>query len=257
MEKIELYNEDCQTTMSRIETGSVDLIVTDPPYNITACEWDEPIDIDMIVNQWNRIIKDNGVIAVTSKQPFSTDLINANRRYFRYEIIWDKGMFTNFHHANKMPLSCHENVLIFYKSLPTYNPQKWKSTPYRKKQSKNGHTSGNTVIVKNRITYDSDGDRYPMSIIHFPHEPERFNTSKQKQDRHPTQKPLNLFRWLIRTYTNPRDLIFDGYSGSGTTAHACIKEGRRFIGSELNKEYFDKAQKRINDAQKQLSLFSA
>lgn len=245
----QLYNQDCIETMQEIETGSVDLMVTDPPYNVTRNEWDNSIDFEMLWNEWNRIVKINGAIAITAQQPFTTDLINSNRKYFRYNLVWEKSRCTGFLNANKMPMRSHEDILIFYRELPTYNPQKSKGNP--------NHISNGKISSKGKnnnygnfeqlVRYRTD-EKFPKSVIYF-------EQNDPNVIIHPTQKPLDLMRYIIKTYSNENDLVFDGYSGSGTTAAACIKEKRRFIGSELSKEYFDKSVERLELLRSQPELF--
>lgn len=250
MGKIELYNEDCMETMSRIETGSVDLMLTDPPYGVTQNEWDLAPNLPVMWAEWERILKPNGAWIFFAQQPFCADLIVSRRGFFKYDLIWEKDRISGFLNGKKMPLRSHEHMMVFYRQLPTYNPQTWRGKP----QHSIGNKEGTRPNQTNYGGFDYDNskegneEKLPRSVWYSP---------KPHPPVHPTQKPVDLIRELIRTYSNPGELIFDGYSGSGTTAHACIMEQRDFIGSELNKEYFDKAQERINDAQKQLCLFSA
>lgn len=207
--------------------GSVDLILCDLPYGITACVWDTLIPLAPLWAQYQRIIKPRGAIILTAQQPFATDLINAARPWFRYEIIWEKTKALGFLNANKMPLRAHENVLVFYKRLPIYNPQFTEGKPY----SRNGATSSNTSIyrdIKKRVTSDNNGRRYPRSVLCFPQE---------GRTGHPTEKPQALFEWLVKTYTNQGDTVLDNCMGSGTTAAACESTGRRWIGIELDSDF--------------------
>jgi len=244
---LSLHNEDCLETMRRIETGSVDLMITDPPYGITQNDWDIVPNFDLMWLEWERIVKPNGAFIFTAQQPFTSQLVNSRLDYFKYELIWLKNKAVGFLDAGNKPLKEHENIVVFYRKLPTYNPQFTFDKPYdkgvvdRMKTSKGNY--GKTNISKSS---SKDGKRFPKSVIHF--------GCEQRTD-HPTQKPIDLFRYLINTYSNEGDLVFDGYSGSGTTAHACIKEGRKFIGSELNKEYYEKSVKRLHNAISQPEMF--
>ena len=246
---VELYNEDCLETLKRIETGSVDLMLTDPPYNVTQNEWDKPIDFDALWIEWHRIVKPNGAIVITSQQPFTTDLINSNRKNFRYDLIWEKSRCTGFLNANRMPMRSHEHILVFYRELPTFNPQKTKGNPNHisngkiSSKGKNNNYGNFEQLVRYRTE-----DKFPKSVIYF-------EQNDPNVIIHPTQKSLDLFRWLLCSYSNENDLVFDGYSGSGTTAAACLKEKRRFIGSELSKEYFDLSVKRLEEIVRQPELF--
>lgn len=247
---VSLFHEDCIETMKRIPDGSIDLMLTDPPYNTIACEWDKPINLPELWKEWARIIKPNGALIFTSTQPFTTDLINSNRKLFRYDLIWNKTRKTGFLNANKMPNRAHETLLVFYKEMPVYNPIKYsiderfqrKGVRYSNSESCNPFN----ITGKNTkdYSYTEDGTRLPDSILQF--------NSCWEKDMHPTQKPVDLMRYLILTYSNKGETVFDGYSGSGTTAEACIIEGRKFIGSELNKEYFEKSVLRLKNVPTQL-----
>jgi len=261
MEVNKIYNEDCLETLKRIPTGSVDLMLTDPPYGIIACEWDKAPKLDLMWLEWERILKPNGAWIFTANQPFTTDLIMSRRCFFRYELIWEKSKPTGFLNVAYMPNKIHENILVFYREKPTYNPQKYKvNDSYIDKRSAKARANSKNAEKTNtfKITgsksdnYErkaDDGMRYPDSILCF-------SSVNVEEIKHPTAKSLDLFRYLIRTYSNENDLVFDGYMGSGTTAIACIEENRRFLGSELNKEYYDKANKRIENKQSQPSLFA-
>ena len=246
----QLYNEDCLKTMQGIETGSVDLILQDPPYNTTACEWEYAIDFETLWKEWVRIGKENCTYIFTTAQPFTTDVVMSNRKMFKYETIWMKSNVTGFLSAAKKPLRQHENILLFCNGNETYNPQMFMKATSRAAQktvNANG-VYGNIGEGIFRVAKDEEG--FPRSVINF-------NTAYHERNAglHPTQKGLALFRYLVKTYSNEDDLVFDGYSGSATTAAACIKEKRRFIGSELSKEYFDKSVKRLELLRSQPELF--
>lgn len=243
---VSLYNEDCIETMKRIPDGSIDLLLQDPPYNTTNCEWDEAINFTELWKEWNRIIKPNGAIIFTASQPFTTDLIMSNRKDFRYELIWDKIRAAGFLNANRMPLKTHENILVFYKSLPTYNPQKMDGRKYDKTKYNGNKLEKNVIGAYTSESTKNEGERFPVSIMVFSQD-----WTRQEQ-LHPTQKPTDLMRYLILTYSNKGETVFDGYSGSGTTAEACMIEQRNFIGAELNKEYFDKSVKRLKNVPQSL-----
>ena len=237
-----IYNEDCLTGMQRIPDGSVDCIICDLPYGTTRNAWDSVIPLDKLWEQYRRVIKRNGAIVLFSQQPFTSALVMSNPEWFRYEWIWQKEMGTGFLNAKKAPLKDHENVLVFYQSLPTYNPQMKAGTPYK---CKNGALSSNYGDRKQVVT-DNKGERYPTTIV-------RFDRDKGKE--HPTQKPVDLIAYLIRTYSNPGDTILDNTIGSGTTAVAALREKRHFIGFELNRDYYDIALRRIKLEQQQQTLF--
>lgn len=233
---IELYNGDCMDILPKLEAGSVDLIACDLPYGITARnKWDTVIPISPLWEEYKRVAKKNAAIVLTATMPFGSTLIQSNLEMFRYDLIWDKALPVGFLNANRMPLRRHEHILIFYRSLPVYNPQKTQGKPYIMKQrgeSKNyGKSNGDTIT-------DSNGDRYPVSILRFP---------KDNARLHPTQKPVALMKWIIETYSNPGDTVLDTAMGSGTTGVAAVQTGRRFIGIEMDKSYFDLAQSRIEN----------
>lgn len=248
---LSLHNEDCLETMGRIETGSVDLLLQDTPFGCTQNEWDIKPNFAVMWQEWERIIKDNGAMIFFGTQPFASELILSRSALFRYDMIWYKALGSGFLNAKKMPLRNHESILVFYKKLPIYNPQM--GTGIRKKgRATNDRTNtnyGKFGTDKEFHYFDDEGKRYPQSVLDFT------NGDRTSESDHPTQKPLDLMRYLVRTYSNENDLVFDGYSGSGTTAHACIKEGRKFIGSELNKEYYEKSVKRLHNAISQPEMF--
>ena len=254
MDKIELnkiYNEDCLKGMKRIPDGSVDMILCDLPYGTTANKWDTVINLEEMWRHYERTIKDNGVICLFSSQPFTTSLINSNPHLFRYEIIWNKTYGTDFQLANKKPMKAHENILIFYKKQPTYNSQKTKrenpiDTRGWKLDKRNGehdnfHSKEN---IKKKYEY-----RMPITVLEWNPAKRETNNSKKL---HPTQKPLFVIEYLIKTYTNEGETVLDNCMGSGTTAIACLNTNRNFIGFELDKEYFDVATKRIEKHEQQL-----
>lgn len=238
-----IYNMDCLEGMKAIPDGSVDAVICDLPYGTTRNQWDSVIPLDQLWTEYRRITKPNAAIVLFSQQPFTSALVMSNPQMFRYEWIWQKESGTGFLNAKKMPLKEHENVLLFYDTLPTYNPQmKHGYEPYR---CKSGDPSSN-YGSQHSVETVNNGERYPTTIVPFDRDPDAW---------HPTQKPVDLLRYLVLTYTNEGDTILDPFMGSGTTAIACIKERRHFIGFELNKEYYDKACKRIKAKQAQLTLF--
>lgn len=238
LEKNIIFNEDCRLTTKRLPDGSIDLLLQDTPFGCTQNEWDIKPNFAEMWPEWERIIKDNGAMIFFGTQPFASELILSRTGLFRYDIIWYKALGTGHLNANKMPMRNHEHILVFYKSLPTYNPQ-MKVGKMRMKGSKKGNTTTNYGNFNGKTSIN---DQYhPQSVIDFT------NGDRTTENDHPTQKPIDLFRYLIKTYTDEGETVFDGYMGSGTTAEACIIEKRNYIGSELNKEYFDLAQKRINN----------
>lgn len=237
-----LIKGDCIKNMKELQPKSIDLILCDLPYGTTRNKWDSIIPLDELWEQYNRIIKDNGVIVLTAQTPFDKVLGASNLKMLRYEWIWEKTSATGHLNAKKMPMKAHENILIFYKKLPTYNPQKTfgherkVSKAVHKINSKDSTNYGDSV----NTTYDST-ERYPRDVV-------KFKTDKQKSALHPTQKPVALMEYLIKTYTNEGDLVLDSCMGSGTTGVACVNTNRNFIGIELEDKYFEIAKQRIEEA---------
>jgi DNA modification methylase len=230
-----LFNDDCLEVLPTIKDKSVDMILADLPYGTTACKWDSVLPLDVLWKEYNRICKENGAMVFTCAQPFTTVLANSNLKYLKYEWIWEKSQGTNPLNAKIMPLKCHENILVFYKKKPTYNPQFWYSTPYTgfsSETSKLGEVYGD---VKSKHRNNEDGSRYPKTVLKF----------KQDKGYHPTQKPILLMEYLIKTYTNENETVLDNTMGSGTTGVAAVKTNRNFIGIEKEKQYFEIAQSRI------------
>lgn len=238
-----IYNMDCLEGMKLIPDGSVDAIICDLPYGTTDNQWDSIIPLDQLWAQYKRIIKKDGAIVLFAQCPFDKILGCSNLAWLKYEWIWEKEMGTGFLNAKYAPMKNHENILVFYQKHPTYNPQMRKGEPYK---CKRGSASTNYANKNTDVVTISNGERYPLTILRFDRDRDAF---------HPTQKPVDLLRYLVKTYTNWGDTILDNCMGSGTTAVACIKEKRHFIGFELNKEYYDKACQRIDAAQRQLTLF--
>lgn len=236
-----LWHGDCLDLMKDIPDGSIDAVICDPPYGTTICKWDSVIDLDAMWQQLERVIKDNGVIALFAQTPFDKVLGASNLKLLRHEWIYEKTMATGGMNAKKMPLKAHENILIFYKRLPTYNPQFEKGKPYkvtRYKASIKGvyEDNGLNEVFESVNT----GKRYPRSVIKF--------SNPNNNSFHPTQKPVDLMEYLVKTYTNENDLVLDFTMGSGSTGVACAKTNRGFIGIELDRDYYDIAVSRINEA---------
>ena len=237
---IKLINGDCLEIMKTIENKSIDMILCDLPYGTTQNKWDIIIPLDRLWEQYERVIKDNGAIVLTSMQPFTSKLINSNMKWFKYEIIWDKKLSTGFLNAKKQVLRKHENILIFYKKQCIYNPQMTAGKPYDKGISYDESSNyGKQIPVR---ALNETGDRYPTSIIEF-------SNADRRNKQHPTQKPVPLLEYLIKTYTNEGDTVLDNCMGSGSTGVACINANRNFIGIELDENYFNIAKKRIEEVQ--------
>lgn len=263
MEINQIYNDDCLIWMQRVPGESIDCIICDLPYGTTELEWDKPIPFVPLWEQYERIIKPNGAILLFGFQPFTTDLINSNRKLFRYEIIWKKTQATGFFNAKKCPLRIHENILVFYKHLPTYNPIKTIKEGAdigRKRKNVSDKITGSFMgrVGKNKTEsweYKDDGTRYPTDVIEFSNWNGSLFGKKHNAVQHPTQKPVQLIEYLIKTYSNEGDLIMDNCIGSGTTAIACIRTNRKYLGCEKNKDYFQLAMSRIEEEKKEPRLF--
>jgi site-specific DNA-methyltransferase (adenine-specific) len=242
MELNKIYNEDCHTTLLRLKDGSIDLLLQDTPFGVTQNDWDIKPELAKMWLQWERVIKENGAMIFFATQPFASELILSNPDNFRYDIIWYKALGTGHLNANKMPMRNHEHILVFYKKLPTYNPQMGVGLRKKgvRKADRNGSNYGKFAVNKDDY-YDDEGKRYPQSVLDFS------NGDRTHENDHPTQKPLDLIRYLVKSFSNEGDVVFDGYMGSGTTAIACIDENRNYIGSELKTDYFDIIHKRIKE----------
>lgn len=230
---VHLVLGDCLEKMQAIPDHSVDMILCDLPYGITRNKWDTVIPLDPLWVQYKRVIKERGAIVLFASAPFSGLLMLSAKSWFRYEWVWEKPHATNFLQAKNMPLRAHENILVFYKKLPKYNPQMRKGKPYR---VKSGKVSSNydTAFMRSVVT-ENKGLRYPRSVIAF----------KTEKGHHQTQKPIPLLEYLIKTYTDPGETVLDNCMGSGSTGVACRNLGRNFIGIEKEKKYFAIAKNRL------------
>lgn len=238
---MELLQGDCLELMKDIPPESIDMILCDLPYGTTNCRWDSEIPLEPLWEQYNRIIKEHGAILLFGQPPFSSRLVCSNLKMFRYEWVWHKPLPLGFLNANRMPLKATENISVFYKKLPTYNPQKTPGKPY----DKGVRRPNNTTIYDNfkgSTNQDRIGQRYPVNVL-------TFTNADHTNPLHPTQKPVPLLEYLIKTYTNPGELVLDNCMGSGSTGVACVRTDREFIGIELDEHYFDVAKERIEKEQ--------
>jgi site-specific DNA-methyltransferase (adenine-specific) len=244
---VSLHNGDCLTVMPRLAAGSVDLILCDLPYGTTACSWDAVIPFDRLWAEYRRLLRPGGVVVLTAAQPFTTQVIASNLPDFKYCWYWDKKAVTGFANAKLQPLRCVEDVVVFYASRPTYNPQ---GLVYLGKSRSNSATVGGDTVRTDTAAsagkgslrtagaeYVQEWTNYPKQLLEVPRDRSRV---------HPTQKPVALMEYLIRTYTNPGDLVLDNCMGSGTTGVAALNTNRRFIGIERDPGYFAIARSRIN-----------
>lgn len=250
MLNIDLFNGNCLVESNKIQDNSVDLILTDLPYGVLnkRTEWDVIIPFDEMWKLVDRILKPNGAFITTSKQPFTSQLIMSNVKDFRYTLVWEKSKSTGYLNSKRMPLVAHEDIVVFYKKLPTYNPQMTEGTPYDKgkavRDTKSYGKQTKAIHVKNE-----NGLRFPRSVQYFV-------TAESEGGFHPTQKPVKLFEWLIKTYSNEGDVVCDITMGSGTTGVASVNTNRNFIGIEMDSEYFEISKNRIEKAQNTILKFT-
>lgn len=250
---------DCLEVMKNIPSGSIDMVLCDLPYGTTQNHWDSVIPLNELWKQYERIIKDNGVIVLTGQGIFTAQLMLSNQKLFKYKIVWMKSKSTNFLNAKKQPLRRHEDICIFYKNQPLYNPEMTAGEPYNKGFRKNQLTGSygdfKTIEVK------SDGERYPTDVIYFK------TAESEGEVFHPTQKPVELGRYFIRTFSKPGDIVLDNTCGSGSFLVSAVLEGRKFIGIEKNQEtylhrkhsidYIEICKKRIRGAEMQYKATSS
>ena len=247
---IQLMHGDCLALMPLIPAGSVDCICTDLPYGSLSCAWDVVIPFAPLWEAYRRVIKADGAAVLFGAEPFASCLRLSNQEAYRYDWIWDKGPGTGHLDAAFRPLRCHETLSVFYWSKPTYNPQKRKGPPNhscktkQQQRTKGVYTGGYTTTAS-----DVSGMKYPRSILEFP-------KYSAQEGLHPTQKPVALLEYLIRTYTNEGDTVLDSCMGSASTAIACMRTGRKFIGIEKDADYFEVACQRVKDEQRQGRLFT-
>lgn len=269
MNDIQLIKGDCLVEMQKIPDKSIDMILCDLPYGVLHknnpnTKWDRKIPFDKLWEQYNRVIKDNGAIVLFAQGMFTAELMMSNPKMWRYNLVWDKCRVTGFLNANRMPMRCHEDICVFYKSLPTYNPQfeignqpnHSRGTGIHKKTNNcygkyNAEYKGGTYNNKNlkRVPKTTnDNNKFPKSIISIKKEHESTTL-------HPTQKPIALLEYLINTYSNEGETILDATMGSGSTGIACVNTKRNFIGIELNEEYYNIAKQRIENEINNPKLF--
>lgn len=240
---IQLHHGNCLDLMKDIPAGSVDMVLCDLPYGVTRNKKDIPLPLDVVWTQYKRVIKPNGAICLFGQGMFTALLMLSNPEWWRYNLVWDKVLTTGFLNANRQPLRCHEEVSVFYQKQPTYNPQKFlgqKSHSKGKGNNRTNHNYGDYGFVDNSELHGNM--KFPTSIL-------RFQKPAPSNALHPTEKPVALCEYLIRTYTDPGQTVLDNCMGSGTTGVACVNTGRNFIGIELDEKYYKTAEERIFLAQ--------
>lgn len=252
IEENNIYNIDCLYGMCKIKDKSIDMVLCDLPYGQTARnKWDNVIPFEELWKQYNRIIKDNGAIVLFANGMFTSNLMQSNKKYWRYNLVWDKVLPSGFLNAKKMPMRNHEDICVFYKKTPTYNPQMWEGEECHSRGKAVGKSqdefSRNTNYGELNAVETKGNLKYPKSILTF----QKPHPSKSV---HPTQKPVELLEWLIKTYTNENEVVLDNCMGSGSTAIACLNTERKYIGFELENEYYNKAIWRIDVHKKKLGL---
>ena len=227
-----VINNSYQNILPLMNKESVDMVLCDLPYNTTSIDWDDEIDLKELWELYKPIMKPKGVIVLTASQPFTSKLVLSNPDEFKYELIWEKSNATGHMLAKHRPMKAHESILVFYQAQPTYNPQMDTGRPYKWNSKR---TDSEHFDNKKNDLIDNKGLRYPRSVLKF----------KQERGLHPTQKPVSLFSWLIKTYTNKGDLVLDNCAGSGTTGVACIQTGRKYCLIEKEKKYYDVIMERL------------
>ncbi|HHQ4453013.1 TPA: DNA-methyltransferase [Aeromonas veronii] len=236
---IDLFHGDCLDLLPTISDGSIDMVLADPPYGTTQCKWDSVIDLAAMWRELERVCKPNAAIVMTAAQPFTAQLVCSNMGMFKYEIIWEKGNATGFLNAKKQPLRAHESVLVFYRQQPTYNPQM--TSGHARKTSKRKTVNSECYGKALSLTEYDSTERYPRSV-------QFFSSDKQRGSYHATQKPVALMEWLIRSFSNPGDVVLDFCMGSGTTGVSCLNTGRNFVGIEKDAGIFNVAVSRLTEA---------
>ncbi len=250
-----IYNEDCLEGMKRIADGAVDCIITDLPYGTTVCKWDSVIPFEPLWEQFHRVAKRNAAIVLFAGEPFTSFMILSNLNEFRQKLTWAKTRPTNVMNAKKQFMNWTEDICVFYRALPTFNPQYRHDGEFTGRKVQHLNESRKQGVHNGYVEYEgyvhegNGGNFYPKSILEFS------NVHNGGKALHPTQKPVDLLRYLILTYSNEGDTILDATIGSGTTAVAALMEKRHFIGFETNKEYFDIAQGRIDEIRRNPTLF--
>lgn len=236
-ENIWIKQGDCLELMKQIPDGSIDLILTDPPYGTTSCKWDSVIPFEPMWEQINRIIKPNGAVLLFGSEPFSSLLRCSNLKNYKYDWIWEKSKATGFLNSKKQPLRAHEIISAFYYKQPLYNPQMTNGDPYNKGFRKD-QTEDDIYGKYKQVEVKSEGLRFPRSVQYF-------KTSEKEGGLHKTQKPVALLEYLVKTYTNENEIVLDFTMGSGSTGVACLNTNRKFLGFELDENYFNVAKERL------------
>jgi DNA modification methylase len=242
---VTLLQGDCLEVLPTLADGSVDMVFADLPYGVTACHWDSKIDLGQLWPELLRVGKRNAAFVFTATQPFATTLICSQRRLFRYELVWEKPKPVGFMNAGKRPLAAHEGLYVFAQPRHIYNNQTIEGEPYKARRGRG--KLGSIYSGEGGQAKDNPGRRHPRSVLQFP-------AINERRRMHPTQKPVALLEWLVRTYCNPGDTVLDPTAGSGTAAIAALRTGRKYICIEKDPTYFDTMKRRVTEAQAQAAL---
>jgi len=242
---IKIINGDCLIEMKNIEDKSIDLVLCDLPYGITKNKWDIVLDFDKLWNEYERIIKNNGIIILFGNQPFTSKLILSNLKMFKYTLVWEKNKFSDFLNAKKKILKIHEDIVIFYKKSGVYNPQFTYDKPYKRSNTQKSidKQTNYNEYKESKMIESVDGKRYPTSVLFF---------NRVENGLHPTQKPVELLEYLIKTYSNENSLVLDNCMGVGSTLIACMNTKRKCIGIEINNDYYNIAKTLVEKNEKKL-----
>jgi hypothetical protein len=252
MSNVTLYHGDCLEQLGKVADGSVDLILSDPPFGTTACKWDTIIPFEPLWKHYKRVLKKGGAVLLSAAQPFTSVLVMSNPEWFRYELIFEKTRAIGFLYAKQRPLACHENVIVFAEGWTTYNPQMTPGKPFSRGYCKGFDVevlhNGSKVKAQKRKDNET-GDRLPRSVMTFS------NADAEGKPIHPTQKSVAMMTYLTNTYSNPGETVLDNCFGSGSTGVACVYAKRKFIGIEKDSEYFQKGSARITEAVETMESF--
>lgn len=245
---MEIYRGDCLDVLDQLGEGSVDMVLADPPYGCTRNGWDEEIGLSLLWPKLRRVCREDAAMLLFASDRYAARLVQSNEREFRYNLVWHKTQPTGFLNARRMPLRAHENVCVFYRRLPVYDPQMGEG-PRKVSSASHKRGSRRTSNYGDHESTDYDStNRFPTSVLTFP-------TDKQRCPLHPTQKPVALLEYLVRTYTHSGGRVLDFCMGSGSTGVACARSGRRFVGIEADEAYFETARRRLEAEESQGRLF--
>lgn len=246
MSWFKVYNDDCFNVFDKLST-KIDMVLCDLPYGTTKNSWDIILPFDKMWNCINSACKESAAILLFGNQPFTSHLVLSNEKYFRYSLVWEKNKFSDFLNAKRKPMKTNEDICVFYKKQPTYNPQYSYGEPYKRWNTQEAVDKQSNYGTHKQNISQSDGKRLPTTVLHF---------NRIERPQHPTQKPVDLLEYLIRMYSNEGDTILDFTMGSGSTGVACGRTNRNFIGVEKDEKYFQIAKERIKESYQNIDIFS-